>query len=117
MIITDSKGDGGGYSIDDPWTSNTSPFKQGAATTSSRPLTWAPSSANDDRNSTYQYQSSEVGEEGADAIKLPATFERAWELSRDSEQSDPSGISLSQLGKVVRSAKSLGAADVERVST
>lgn len=123
MIITDSKGNGGGssalggYSIDDPWTSSSSPSRPGTNSTSSRPLTWAPGSAQVDRSSrTLQYQSSDAGEDGATGIKLPGLYESTWELCRAAEQGDDVGISLGQLGKVVRCAQALGAADVERVS-
>lgn len=124
MIITDSKGssDGGGggggeasvvggYSIDDPWTSSASPSRA-APSTSARPMTWAHAS---DRGSTHDHQSSDMSEAGPASVKMPAVYERAWEMCRSAEQGGDVDISLGQLGKVVRCAQSLGAADIERI--
>jgi hypothetical protein len=106
----------GGYSIEDPWTSSSSPSRQESSATSSRPLTWA--AGNSDRtSSTIQYQESDALEEGGAGVRLPEIYEKTWDLCRSADHGNEVDISLSQLGKVVRCAQSIGAADVERVST
>ncbi|UZJ53464.1 hypothetical protein CBS101457_002784 [Exobasidium rhododendri] len=119
MIIADQKDNGGGsaiieaYSIDDPWTSSSSISQQrSAATTSSRPLTWAAGS--DRTSSRLQYQASDATEEDTAGARLPDIYEKTWELCRAAEQGNDVDISLGQLGKVVRCAQAIGAADVEQ---
>lgn len=120
MIISESRGGStimSGYTMDDPWTFSTSPSSRPeAASTSTRPFTWAPG-GNDQSTSTLSYPTSEVGEDDPSSnVKLPEVFERSWSLCRSAEQVDEVDISLGQLGKAVRCAQGLGAADVERVS-
>lgn len=106
------------YSIEDPWTSSASPSSRPeAASTSTRPFTWAPGGTDQSNATKSTYPTSEVGEEDSSSeIRLPELFERTWGLCRSAEQLDEVDISLGQLGKAVRCAQGLAAADVERVS-
>lgn len=105
------------YSIDDPWTSNANGTNQEATSSSSRPLTWAPSSAFQDQSkAAKQDATSDINDDVSGGIRLPDLYEKTWRMCQSAEHKEDGDISLGQLGKLVRSAQGLQAADVERVS-
>lgn len=94
------------YSVDDPW-STSSPTKN--PSTNSRPLTWAaPSSQTSSSIGSIEHQQHLHH-------NLPEIYEKVFELSQNAEQSEDQGISLGQLGKIVRCAQGIQASDVERI--
>ncbi|PWN36492.1 PX-domain-containing protein [Meira miltonrushii] len=99
------------YSVDDPWSTN-SPIRNsgsGINSTNSRPLTWAapPSQTSSSIGSIEHQQHLHHN--------LPELYEKVFELSQSAEQSEDQGISLGQLGKIVRCAQGIQASDVERI--
>lgn len=102
------------YSVDDPW-STTSPIVRNSGssinniTNNNRPLTWAaPSSQTSSSIGSIDHQQHLHH-------NLPDLYEKVFELSQNAEQSEDQGISLGQLGKIVRCAQGIQASDVERI--
>lgn len=104
------------YSVDDPWSTSSSIHRNSGSVVhttinnnSSRPLTWAaPTSQTSSSIGSVEHQHHLHH-------NLPELYEKVFELSQSAEQSDDQGISLGQLGKIVRCAQGIQASDVERI--
>lgn len=97
------------YSVDDPWSTSSPIRSSGSGIQNSRPLTWAaPTSQTSSSIGSVEHQRHLHH-------NLPELYEKVFELSQHAEQSEDQGISLGQLGKIVRCAQGIQASDIERI--
>lgn len=102
------------YSIDDPWSSSSNHR-------ANRPVTWGPGSAAAGQNGEssvslprHRHDTESDGAAPCDQ-QLPPIYEQVYTLCQTADFGEDADIPLNQLGKVVRAADGISAADVEQV--